>query len=38
VKKGSGKKYEDPKYRYNVENINEVCYSMSNGSKEYFSI
>lgn len=38
VKKGSGKKYEDPSYRYNVNNLNEICYSVPNGSKEYFTI
>ena len=38
VKKGCGKKYEDLEYRHSVENIDEVCYSMSDGSKEYFKI
>jgi hypothetical protein len=38
VKKGRGKKYEDPTYTHSVDNIDEVCYSMSNGSKEYFII
>ena len=38
VKKGFGKKYEDLTYRHSVDNVDEVCYSMSNGSKEYFSI
>ena len=38
VKKGYGKKYEDLEYRHSVENIDEVCYSMSDGSKEYFKI
>jgi len=38
VKKGCGKKYDDPNYRYEVKNLTDVCYSMSNGSKEYFTI
>jgi len=38
TKKGRGKKYEDLEYRHSVENVNEVCYSKPNGSKEYFSI
>jgi 2'-5' RNA ligase len=38
VKKGSGKKYEDLTYRHIVENVNEVCYSIPGGSKEYFKI
>jgi 2'-5' RNA ligase len=38
VKSGSGKKYEDPSYRYSVKNLNEVCYSVPNGSREYFKI
>jgi 2'-5' RNA ligase len=38
VKKGCGKKYEDLTYRHSVENVDEVCYSMPNGSKEYFTI
>ena len=38
VKKGSGKKYEDLEYRHSVENVNEVCYSIPGGSKEYFKI
>jgi len=38
VKKGCGKKYEDPTYAHSIENVNEVCYSMPNGSKEYFTI
>ena len=38
VKKGFGKKYEDLTYRHSVDNVDEVCYSMSDGSKEYFKI
>ena len=38
MKKGCGKKYEDLEYRHSVENIDEVCYSMPDGSKEYFKI
>ena len=38
LKKGCGKKYEDLEYRHSVDNVNEVCYSMPNGGKEYFSI
>ena len=38
LKKGCGKKYEDLTYRHSVENIDEICYSMSDGSKEYFKI
>jgi 2'-5' RNA ligase len=38
VKKGFGKKYEDLTYRHSVDNVDEVCYSMSDGSKEYFTI
>ena len=38
VKKGCGKKYEDLTYNHSVENVDEVCYSMPNGSKEYFTI
>ena len=38
IKKGHGKKYEDLTYRHSVENVDEVCYSIPNGSKEYFSI
>jgi hypothetical protein len=38
VKKGCSKKYEDPTYTHSVDNIDEVCYSIPNGSKEYFSI
>ena len=38
LKKGCGKKYEDLTYRHSVDNVNEVCYSMPNGGKEYFDI
>ena len=38
LKKECGKKYEDLTYRHSVENIDEICYSMSDGSKEYFKI
>lgn len=38
VKKGSGKKYEDLEYRHSVENVDEVCYSVPGGSREYFKI
>lgn len=38
VKKGSGKKYEDPSFSREVSDISEICYSMPDGSKEYFDI
>ena len=38
VKKGRGKKYENLEYKHVVENLNEICYSMTDGTKEYFSI
>jgi len=38
IKKGHGKKYEDLAYKHSIENIDEVCYSLTDGSKEYFSI
>ena len=38
VKKGSGKKYEDPSFAREVSEISEICYSMPDGSKEYFDI
>lgn len=38
LKKGCGKKYEDLTYRHSVDNVNEVCYSIPNGGKEYFDI
>lgn len=38
VKKGSGKKYEDPSFAREVSEISEICYSMPDGSKEYFEI
>lgn len=38
VRKGCGKKYENPSYRHEVDNVDSVCYSLPNGSKEYFSV
>jgi len=38
VKKGCGKKYEDPSYSHEVDGIERVCYSMPSGEKEYFSV
>jgi 2'-5' RNA ligase len=38
VKKGMGKKYVKPDYKYVVKNINEVTYSMSNGEEFKFSL
>ena len=38
VKKGSGRKYEDPSFSREVSEISEICYSMPDGSKEYFDI
>jgi 2'-5' RNA ligase len=38
IKKGCGKKYEDLEYRHSVENVDGVCYSLVDGSKEYFTI
>lgn len=36
VKKGTGKKYVKPEYKYEVKNVNKITYSMSNGKKVYF--
>jgi 2'-5' RNA ligase len=38
VKRGMGKKYVKPDYKYVVKNINEVTYSMSNGEEFKFSL
>lgn len=38
VKKGTGKKYVNPKYKYKVSDINRVVYSKPNGQKTYISI
>ena len=38
TKKGTGKKYIRDDYRYTVDNVNEVCYSIPGGYKEYFKI
>lgn len=38
TKKGTGKKYVKDDYRYTVKNVNEICYSLSNGKKFYFEI
>jgi hypothetical protein len=38
VKKGTGKKYLKPEYKYEVKSVNKVCYSMPNGEKFYFEI
>jgi len=38
VKKGTGKKYVKPDYKYEVKNVNKICYSLSNGEKIYFEI
>ncbi len=37
VKKGTGKKYVKPEYKYEVKNVNKITYSMSNGKKIYFN-
>lgn len=37
TKKGTGKKYIRD-WRYTVNNVNKLCYSLPNGSKEYFSV
>jgi 2'-5' RNA ligase/DNA polymerase III epsilon subunit-like protein len=36
VKKGTGKKYVKPEYKYEVKNVNKITYSMPNGKKVYF--
>jgi DNA polymerase III epsilon subunit-like protein/2'-5' RNA ligase len=36
VKKGTGKKYIKPDYKYEVKNVNKITYSMSDGKKIYF--
>jgi len=36
IKKGLGKKYIKPDYKYEVKNVNHITYSMSNGKKIYF--
>lgn len=36
VKKGMGKKYVKPDYKYEVKNVNHITYSMANGEKVYF--
>jgi 2'-5' RNA ligase len=36
VKKGMGKKYIKPDYKYQVKNVNHITYSMANGEKIYF--
>lgn len=38
VKKGMGKKYVKPDYKYTVKNVDKVCYSMANGKKVYFTV
>ncbi len=38
IKKGLGNKYVKPDYKYTVNNVNKVCYSMANGKKIYFEI
>jgi len=38
VRKGCGKKYEDPSFSREVADISEICYSMPDGRKEYFEI
>ena len=38
VNKGCGRKYEDPSFSKEVSDISEICYSMPDGSKEYFDI
>jgi 2'-5' RNA ligase len=38
VKRGMGKKYVKPDYKYAVKNVDKVCYSMTNGEKVYFNI
>jgi 2'-5' RNA ligase len=36
VKKGTGKKYVKPDYKYEVKNVNHITYSMANGNKIKF--
>ena len=36
IKKGLGKKYIKPDYKYEVKNANHITYSLSNGEKIYF--
>ena len=38
VKKGRGRKYEDASFSREIGGISEMCYSMPDGSKEYFEI
>jgi hypothetical protein len=38
VKKGTGKKYVNPDYKYSVKNANKVVYSKPSGQKTYFEI
>lgn len=38
IKKGLGKKYIRNEYKYEVKNVNKICYSLSNGDKIYFEI
>ena len=38
VKKGMGKKYVKPDYKYTVNNVDKICYSMANGKKVYFNL
>jgi len=38
LKKGCGNKYKNLEYKHSFKNVDEVCYSISGGSKEYFSI
>jgi 2'-5' RNA ligase len=38
IKKGLGKKYIRNDYKYEVKNVNKICYSLSNGEKIYFEI
>lgn len=38
TKKGTGKKYIRDDYRYTVDNVKKICYSLSNGKKFYFEI
>jgi hypothetical protein len=38
TKKGTGKKYIRDDYRYKVNNVKKICYSLPNGKKFYFDI
>jgi len=38
VKKGSGKKYINSKYKYLVKSFNKIEYSKPNGDKKYYEI